>query len=183
MFSKKIRISKFSKITQNCFAHNSATKYHSEAVLYLKLTAGYLLSPHIKTIVVAFQQAKLNSNKNVEFHEFGKKHPISGVRCAPFGTPCSKCYIKSWTLIVPRTFWDIYEIIWCFALKMGALLKFSFFPKFGWKCWIIAYWSIYMAHSKVNSPKHLENGEILFWDTPSKSHNNAFLCNFFTYSY
>ena len=36
-----------------------------------------------------------------------------------------------------------------------------------------------MAHRKVNSPKHLEKGEILFWDTPSKAHKNAFLCIFF----
>ena len=36
-----------------------------------------------------------------------------------------------------------------------------------------------MAHRKVNSPKHLKDGEIFFWDHPSKSHKNAFLCNFF----
>ena len=36
----------------------SATKYPSEAVLYLKRTAEYLLSPHIKTIAVAFLQAE-----------------------------------------------------------------------------------------------------------------------------
>ncbi len=39
--------------------------------------------------------------------------------------------------------------------------------------------NIYMAHRKVNSPKRLENGEIFFWDTPSKLHKNASLCNFF----
>ena len=36
-----------------------------------------------------------------------------------------------------------------------------------------------MAQCKVNSPKHLKDGEIFFWDPPSKSHKNAFLCNFF----
>ena len=36
-----------------------------------------------------------------------------------------------------------------------------------------------MAYRKVNSPKHLKDGEIFFWDPPSKSHKNAFLCNFF----
>ena len=51
---KKNRIPIFSKNTQNCFAHNSVTKYRSEAVLYSKQTAGYPLSPHIKTIAVAF---------------------------------------------------------------------------------------------------------------------------------
>ena len=42
-----------SKNSQHCFAYNSATKHHSEAVLYSKQTAGYPLSPHIKTIAVA----------------------------------------------------------------------------------------------------------------------------------
>ena len=36
----------------------SATKYRSETVLYSKRTAGYPLSPHIKTIAVAFLQAE-----------------------------------------------------------------------------------------------------------------------------
>ena len=39
---------------QNCFAHSSATKYRSEAVLYSKRTAGHPLSSHIKTIATAF---------------------------------------------------------------------------------------------------------------------------------
>ena len=43
-----------SKNTQNCFFLYSPTKYHWEAVLYSKWTAGYPLSPHIKTIAVAF---------------------------------------------------------------------------------------------------------------------------------
>ena len=42
----------------NCFAHNSATKYRSEGVLYSKRTAGHPLSYHIKTINVAFLQAE-----------------------------------------------------------------------------------------------------------------------------
>ena len=42
----------FSKDTQNCFAYNSVTKYHSEAVLYSKRTIEYPLWPHIKIIVV-----------------------------------------------------------------------------------------------------------------------------------
>ena len=53
-----IRISIFSKDTQNGFAHSSATKYCSETVMYSKRTAGYTLSPHIKTISVAFLQAE-----------------------------------------------------------------------------------------------------------------------------
>ena len=44
--------------TQNCFAYSSETKYCSEAVLYSKQTKGYPLSPHIKTIAVAFLQAE-----------------------------------------------------------------------------------------------------------------------------
>ena len=51
---KFVRVS--SKNTQNFFAYNSATKYHSEAVL--KRMVGYPLSPHIKTIAVAFLQAE-----------------------------------------------------------------------------------------------------------------------------
>ena len=51
--------------------------------------------------------------------------------------------------------------------KNGPILTFSHFN------------IIYMAHRKVNSPKHLKDGEIFFWDTPSKSHKNAFLCHFF----
>ena len=47
----------FSKNIQKCFAYNSATKYHLEAVLYSKRTVGYPLSPHIKTIDVAFFRA------------------------------------------------------------------------------------------------------------------------------
>ena len=42
----------------NLFAHNSASKYRSEAILYSKLTSGYPLSPHVKTIAVAFVQAE-----------------------------------------------------------------------------------------------------------------------------
>ena len=40
-FSSKFRISMF----QNCFAHNSATKYCLEAFLYSERTAGYSLLP------------------------------------------------------------------------------------------------------------------------------------------
>ena len=58
VFSRKITISIISKNTQNCFAYNSATKCRSEAVLYSKRTAGCPLSPHIKTIAVAFLLAE-----------------------------------------------------------------------------------------------------------------------------
>ena len=56
--SKKIRITIFSQNTQNCSAYNSATKYLSEGVLNSNRTAGYPLSPHIKTIGVAFLHAE-----------------------------------------------------------------------------------------------------------------------------
>ena len=55
--SKKMKFWIFSN-KQNCFAYISATKYHSEAVLYSKRTAGYPLSPHIKTFAVVFLQAE-----------------------------------------------------------------------------------------------------------------------------
>ena len=58
MFLEKIEIVIFLENTQNCFAYISATKYRSEAVLYSKQTAGYPLSPHIKTIAVAFLLAE-----------------------------------------------------------------------------------------------------------------------------
>ena len=48
----------FLKNTQNCFAYNSATKCCSEAILYSERMAGYPLSPHVKTIAVAFLQAE-----------------------------------------------------------------------------------------------------------------------------
>ena len=48
----------FFENTQNCFAYISATKYQLENVLYSKGTAGYLLSPNIKTFAVAFLHAE-----------------------------------------------------------------------------------------------------------------------------
>ena len=53
-FLRKLKFLNSFKNTQNCFAYISATKYRSDVVLYSKRTAGYPLSPHIKTIVVAF---------------------------------------------------------------------------------------------------------------------------------
>ena len=58
MFFENIEILNFFENTQNYFAYISATKYRSEAILYSKQTAGYPLSPHIKTIAVAFLQAE-----------------------------------------------------------------------------------------------------------------------------
>ena len=58
MFFEQFEILNFYENTQNCFAYISATKYRSEAVLYSKRTAGYPLSPRIKTIAVAFLQAR-----------------------------------------------------------------------------------------------------------------------------
>ena len=57
----------FFENTQNCFAYISATKYHSEAVLYSKRTAGYPLSPHIKIIA---EQPKLY------FEHFGEEKKL-----------------------------------------------------------------------------------------------------------
>ena len=59
VFSEKNEIVIFLENTQKCFAYISTTKYCSEAVLYSKRTAGYPLSPHIKTITVAFLQAEI----------------------------------------------------------------------------------------------------------------------------
>ena len=58
VFFGKNEILKFFENTQNCFANISATNYHSEAILYSKRTAGYPLSPHKKTINVAFLRAE-----------------------------------------------------------------------------------------------------------------------------
>ena len=41
-----------------CCVYISATKYRSKAAFYSKRTAGYSLSPHIKTIAVASLQAE-----------------------------------------------------------------------------------------------------------------------------
>ena len=67
VFEKIENFPVFPKNTQNCFAHNSATKYRSEAVLFSERTVGYLQSPHIKTITVAFIQAELYINEKAVF--------------------------------------------------------------------------------------------------------------------
>ena len=54
VFFEKSEILNFFKNTQNRFAYILSTKYCSEAVLYSKRTAGYPLSPPIKTIAVNF---------------------------------------------------------------------------------------------------------------------------------
>ena len=54
VFLEKIEIQNFFENTQNCFAFISVTKCRSEAVLYSKRMAECPLSPHIKTIAVAF---------------------------------------------------------------------------------------------------------------------------------
>ena len=61
-----------------------------------------------------------------------------------FGTPCTPFLIKSCSLMVLWTFWDMYELIWCITLKIVSFLKIQFFPDFSQKCWIIAYWTIYI---------------------------------------
>ena len=57
-FQRNSEVNILLKNTQNCFAYNSVTEYRSEAVLYSKRSAGYPLSPHIKTIDVAFLRAE-----------------------------------------------------------------------------------------------------------------------------
>ena len=57
--NKKIENHYFSESTQECSAYISGTKYPSEVVLYLKWTGGYPLSPHKKTIAVAFLWAEI----------------------------------------------------------------------------------------------------------------------------
>ena len=79
----------------NCFAHNSATKYRSEAVLYSKRTAGYPLSPHIKTIATAFFTSWVIKQQKCSIFKVLKKHPTSGVRCAPKMSPKNGNYIFS----------------------------------------------------------------------------------------
>ena len=56
-FFDQIEVLNYFENTQNCFAYISATKYRSETVLYSNRTAGHPLSPHIKTIAVAFLRA------------------------------------------------------------------------------------------------------------------------------
>ena len=47
--------------------------------------------------------------------------------------------------------------------------------------WRVPY--IYMAHRKVNSPKHLKDGEIFFETPPQNRTKMPFFAIFFTYSY
>ena len=75
VFLGKIEIVISLENTQNCFAYISATKYRSEAVLYSKRTAGYPLSPHIKTITVAFLQVEIQRQQGCCILENSKKHP------------------------------------------------------------------------------------------------------------
>ena len=72
MFLEKIEIVTFLENTQNCFTYISATKYRSEAVLYSKRTVGYPLSPHTKTIAVAFYKLSNKATIYIEFHKFRK---------------------------------------------------------------------------------------------------------------
>ena len=62
---------------------------------------------------------------------------------------------------------------------------------FVWKIQIQIYQKLFqnrhffigMAHRKVKSPENLENGDIFFWDTPSKKQENAFsFCKFFPFN-
>ena len=93
-YFKKFRISIYPKNTQNCFNYYSATKYRSEPVLYSKRTAGYPLSPHIKTIVVAFYQPSnkamkmLNfiNSENTQFRKFHSKYLSCTGECHIFDT-------------------------------------------------------------------------------------------------
>ena len=58
VFFEKIETLNFFENTHYSFAYISITKFHSEDVLYSKRTAGYPLSPHIKTITVAYLKAE-----------------------------------------------------------------------------------------------------------------------------
>ena len=53
--------------------------------MYLKRTGQYPLSPHLKTIAVAFLQAKILSIKDVVFWKKRRKNsPFWGIQCAPY---------------------------------------------------------------------------------------------------
>ena len=73
VYFKKIEILIFFLNTQICFAYISVLKCHSEAVLYSKRTAGYPLSPHIKTIAVTFFKLSNKATKKLSFENFEKK--------------------------------------------------------------------------------------------------------------
>ena len=80
---KKIQNFHFFKKHPKLFVYNSPTKYRSEAVLYSKRTAGYPLSPHIKTIVVVFFTSWVIKQQKWCILTILKKHPTLGVRYAP----------------------------------------------------------------------------------------------------
>ena len=54
------------------FLNISATKYFSESILYLKLTGGYHLSPHIKTVAAAFYKLSNKATKMLHYENFQK---------------------------------------------------------------------------------------------------------------
>ena len=127
MFSKKIQNFIYFKKHPNCFAHNSATKYRSEAVLYSKRTAGYPLSPHIKTIAVAFFTNWVIKQQKCSIFKVLKKHPTSGVRCAPKMSPKNGNYIfseacTSWLIGICKK--NCKERHFCAILRGGLKKKF-----------------------------------------------------------
>ena len=66
---------------QNCFAHNSAIKYHSEACLYSKRTAGYPLS--YKDHCCSFFTSRVIKQQKCCILKVLKKHPTLGVPYTP----------------------------------------------------------------------------------------------------
>ena len=72
VFFEKIKIIIFCENTQNCLTYSSEKKYRSEVVLYLKRTAGYLLSPEIETIAVAFYKLSNKATNRALYWSFWK---------------------------------------------------------------------------------------------------------------
>ena len=81
-FSKKFRISIFSKNTQNYFAYNSPTKYCWDAVS-LKTNGTISSITSCKFLCCSFFYELSKSNKSIVFRKISEQHPCSGVWCAP----------------------------------------------------------------------------------------------------
>ena len=149
MFSRKLTILIFSKNTQNCFPYNSATKFRSEAVLYTKRTAGYPLSPRIKTIAVArFQKItnKLTDWQTLTLSSTWDSWTITCLKmCLPNGWRNFYVFIQCWQKCLHKIDDICYKFVKSFSLqsvqngvncgKWMKILKFFFIKshcKFQW---------------------------------------------------
>ena len=118
---EKIQNFNFFKKHPKLFAYKSATRYCSEAVVYSKGTAGYHLSPHLKTIVVFFFYKLSNkATKKLYFENFGKTPKFGGILRTP------KIFFRVLQIISRVLQLPIFRNSFCFG---GKVFTFSVRPR------------------------------------------------------